>query len=59
MITEVIKLEFDCDECGNTEVFENTEEAHNAGWINIKPDRKGDSWINFCCDECKEEYNEK
>jgi len=51
MITEIIMLEFDCDECGNTEIFASSEDAKMKGWINIKPDRTCNSWINFCCDE--------
>jgi len=54
------RMVIDCDNCGISDYYEGTykgclDRAKNNDWISVKD--TNDEWINFCCCECKDEYD--
>lgn len=59
------KLECKCDNCGKQIDYKfkkhpdykgSQEKLKKVGWFSRK---LGDSWYDFCCDECFEEFKNK
>lgn len=54
-------MDIECDECGDQDSTSGSfkdcmDEFKSQGWISIPPQYRCDSWLHFCCPECKQKY---